>query len=391
MSSIIAEPLSAICTDRVRWLWEPYLPRGKLAILDGDPGVGKSLLTVDIAARLSRGGPMPNGVTLDRPHVTLLLSGEDRAQDTIAPRTAAAQADLTRIYVLASTDGAQMSFPADLGTLEEEMRERRADLVVIDPIMAFLPPEVAANNDQSVRGALNLFAALAAPLRLHNPPGPASPQGRREQSPPPRAGQHRDYRRRTGRSSGRSSSNGPGPSRGRAHQVQPRTVPTRTWAFGSKSDAHRRALVEWTGALNIGADYLDLPGPSSLQPRDVAVNWLVDQLAARAATGGGTLPGGCGSAQSRSGRFAARRSISGVSGPARRPAGRPARLVLVRPECGVAQELRRSRGPTTCQRHSSRLNKAVLERFLNKPAAQARADALPCLHCGLVWFRYARD
>ena len=216
------------------------------------------------------------------------------------------------------------------------MRERRADLVVIDPIMAFLPPEVAANNDQSVRGALNLFAALAAPLRLHNPPGPASPQGRREQSPPPRAGQHRDYRRvRAGLLAG------PHPTDPDLRVVAPPSPtshsPHPALGFRIKSDAHRRALVEWTGALNIGADYLDLPGPSSLQPRDVAVNWLVDQLAARAATGGGTLPGGCGSAHPGADASPREDRYQGEV-PARRPAGRPARLVLVRPECGVAQE-----------------------------------------------------
>jgi hypothetical protein len=278
MSSINVEPLSAICSERIRWLWEPYLPRGKLAILDGDPGVGKSLLTVDIAARLSRGGPMPNGATLDRPHVSLLLSGEDKVRDTIAPRAAAAGADLARIYVLASTDGAHMSFPADLGTLEEEIRERRADLVVIDPIMAFLPPEVAANNDQCVRGVLNLFAVLAARtdctillvrhLRkagagkaLHRGLGSIGIIGA------VRAGLMA----------------GPHPTDPDLRVVAPtksnlaQSPPALEFRIGS--DAHRRAVMQWTGELKIGADYLDLPGSAPLQPRDVAVNWLIDQLA----------------------------------------------------------------------------------------------------------------
>ena len=82
----VAEPLSRVVPGAVRWLWEPYLPRGKLAVLDGDPNVGKSLLSVDLAARLSRGGPLPDGTPLDRPHATLLLSGEDAAADTLRPR-----------------------------------------------------------------------------------------------------------------------------------------------------------------------------------------------------------------------------------------------------------------------------------------------------------------
>ena len=85
MSCLRLSPLSRITSTKVRWLWEPFLPRGKLAILDGDPGVGKSLLTVDLAARLSRGLPLPNGAVPDRPHVTLLLGAEDAAADTTRP------------------------------------------------------------------------------------------------------------------------------------------------------------------------------------------------------------------------------------------------------------------------------------------------------------------
>ena len=60
------EPFTGVaCADveaaSVEWLWEPYLARGKLAVLDGDPGTGKSFVTIDIAARLSRGSSMPNG------------------------------------------------------------------------------------------------------------------------------------------------------------------------------------------------------------------------------------------------------------------------------------------------------------------------------------------
>src|SRR5438874_3237412 len=106
MSALNAEPLSNVRPETVRWLWEPYLPRGKLALLDGDPGVGKSLLTIDLAARLSRGGPLPDGSmaglceagpavaglceagpgsqspTTGRPHTTLFLSAEDDLDTT---------------------------------------------------------------------------------------------------------------------------------------------------------------------------------------------------------------------------------------------------------------------------------------------------------------------
>src|SRR5436305_1334965 len=106
MSTLIAESLSRVRPERVRWLWEPYLPRGKLAVLDGDPGIGKSLLTTDLAARLSRGGPLPGGASAGRPHVTLPLNAEDDPADTPRPRAEAAGADLDRVVAVANAAGA---------------------------------------------------------------------------------------------------------------------------------------------------------------------------------------------------------------------------------------------------------------------------------------------
>jgi hypothetical protein len=162
MSGLAASPLSRIGPRGIAWLWPSYLPRGKLAILDGDPGVGKSLMTIDIAARLSRAAPLPDGTVPGRPHVTLLLNGEDSPADTTRPRAEAAGADLDRVIVVESPDDAPLYFPARLPDLEELIRTDAVDLVVIDPIMAFLPQEVAATLDQCVRRGLGPLARLAA-------------------------------------------------------------------------------------------------------------------------------------------------------------------------------------------------------------------------------------
>jgi AAA domain len=160
MSPLCSEPLSQVRFENIRWLWEGFLPRGRLALLDGNPGVGKSLITIDLAARLSRGGPLPNGTPAGRPHVTLLLGVEDHTADTIRPRAEAAGADLDRVHIV-SGSGEPILFPDRIPALEELIRARSADLVVIDPVLAFLPPEVAANLDQCVRRAMNPLAALA--------------------------------------------------------------------------------------------------------------------------------------------------------------------------------------------------------------------------------------
>jgi hypothetical protein len=163
-------PLTAVrCTDivptRVAWLWEPYLARGKMAVLDGDPGMGKSLATIDIAARITRGSPFPGGSARREPAAVLFLNAEDDATDTIQPRVVAAGGDPDRVHVLAAPGlGSERlpQFPDDTSALEDAVRDTRAALVVIDPMMAFFPPTVSANNDQCIRTALSPLAAVAA-------------------------------------------------------------------------------------------------------------------------------------------------------------------------------------------------------------------------------------
>jgi hypothetical protein len=152
-----------VAPTRVHWLWKPYLARGKLCILDGDPGTGKSFLAIDLAARLSRGGPLPDGQTLNRTHNTVLISAEDHAGDTIRPRLEAAGADLDRIQIVApGLDTRLPVLPDDFNALRWFIDVARADLIVIDPIMAFLGQGIWANSDQSIRRVFTELSRLAA-------------------------------------------------------------------------------------------------------------------------------------------------------------------------------------------------------------------------------------
>ena len=87
----------------IHWLWRPYLACGKLALLDGDPGAGKSLLTADLAARLTRGGRMPDGAWRRKKANVLFLNAEDGLDDTLRPRLDPAGADLTLVIRRVST------------------------------------------------------------------------------------------------------------------------------------------------------------------------------------------------------------------------------------------------------------------------------------------------
>ena len=158
-----AQPCADIDPAPIHWLWKPYLARGKLAILDGDPGTGKSFVAVDLAARLSRGGPMPDGQPLPRPCVTLLMNAEDDWADTVRPRAGAAGADLARVFVVGSQSGSDPhpTFPDCHLDVVRLVAKHRADLLVIDPMMAYFPPRACVNSDQRIRQALAPLAALA--------------------------------------------------------------------------------------------------------------------------------------------------------------------------------------------------------------------------------------
>jgi hypothetical protein len=153
---VVAQPVS--------WLWPQRLPLGKLVILDGDPDLGKSLLSLDLCARLSTGRPFPDGGLGPGPANALVLSAEDTAADTIVPRLHRLGADLQRVFVWqrqGDDEGWPWHFPADAGWLDDALARTDARLAVIDPVMAFLDDSVLSASDQSVRRALGPLMHLA--------------------------------------------------------------------------------------------------------------------------------------------------------------------------------------------------------------------------------------
>jgi hypothetical protein len=161
----IGRLLSGVEPEEVSWLWPSWLALGKLALVDGDPGLGKSAMTLDLAARVSAGKPFPNGAECE-PAGVVLLSAEDGLADTIRPRLDAAGADTSRILTLATVpdeDGHDrlVSIPEDLGLIEKGIRRVGARLVVVDPLMAFLSGDTNSHRDQDVRRALAPLAGLA--------------------------------------------------------------------------------------------------------------------------------------------------------------------------------------------------------------------------------------
>src|SRR5882762_5019698 len=97
--------LDQLTPTRVQWLWPGRLPLGHLAMLDGDPGLGKSLVTLDLCARLSTGRPFPDGAPVGKPASVIVVNAEDGARDIIPGRLIAAGADLSQVQVFERDPG----------------------------------------------------------------------------------------------------------------------------------------------------------------------------------------------------------------------------------------------------------------------------------------------
>jgi hypothetical protein len=155
--------LQDVRPEPVTWLWPGRVAAGKLGLLVGDPGLGKSWITLDLAARVSTGRAMPDDTPAGPPGDVILLSAEDGLADTIRPRLDALGADVARIHhlaVLRAGEAERAVQLADTAALELAIRQQAARLVIIDPLVAYLG-STDAHRDAEVRGLMAPLAALA--------------------------------------------------------------------------------------------------------------------------------------------------------------------------------------------------------------------------------------
>ena len=163
--------LADVEPEQVEWLWMGRIPRGKLTLLDGDPGLGKSTIAYDIAARVTRGLAMPGETDGAAAADVVILSHEDGLADTIRPRLGAADADLRRVHAIqsvpAGASGARLpTLPDDLQQIIAVVEARAAALLIIDPLFAYLASEVDSFRDHDVRAALAPLGAAAERTRV---------------------------------------------------------------------------------------------------------------------------------------------------------------------------------------------------------------------------------
>ena len=151
----------------VEWLWQNRLSFGKPSMLDGDPDQGKSLVNLDLIARLTTGRPMPDGAPGPGVIPCLILQSEDNFDDTVVPRLKALGADLDKVYFWRDELGDQpLRLPVRCDLLERAVRQTGARYVSIDPLVSFLDRSVMLCSDHQVRLAMQPLVQLAESLHF---------------------------------------------------------------------------------------------------------------------------------------------------------------------------------------------------------------------------------
>lgn len=158
MKNAICEYYSNVKPVPVEWLWYPYIPFGKLTVIQGDPGEGKSTFALNLVAMLTKGQPMPDGFTYSKSRVAIYQCAEDGMADTIKPRLEQAGADCKKVAYIIDDD---IAVTLEDGRIETAIKETGASIFIIDPIQAFIPPDSDMLSATKMRSTLRKLAATA--------------------------------------------------------------------------------------------------------------------------------------------------------------------------------------------------------------------------------------
>jgi putative DNA primase/helicase len=170
---LIVQCAADITPEPVEWLWPGRIAIGKQTLLAGEAGLGKSQVTIGVAAAVSNGGPWPCGEGPAPLGNVIILSAEDGAADTVIPRLMAAGADRQRVHLISgvtSEDGKgrrAFDLQSDLDLLEAKIAEiGDVKLVIIDPISSYLGRKVDSHVNAAVRATLEPVGEMAERLRV---------------------------------------------------------------------------------------------------------------------------------------------------------------------------------------------------------------------------------
>ncbi len=142
----------------IEWLWYPYIPYGKITIIQGDPGEGKTTAILRIAAILSKGEKLPCDERENAPINIIYQTAEDGLNDTVKPRLIEADADCSRIKVI---DESTKNLTMLDKRIEQAIAETGARLIILDPIQAYIGAEINMNSANETRAVMSNLCALA--------------------------------------------------------------------------------------------------------------------------------------------------------------------------------------------------------------------------------------
>ncbi|RGF53864.1 AAA family ATPase [Clostridium sp. AF36-4] len=140
--------MSDVESKEISWLWYPFIPYGKLTIIQGDPGEGKTTLVLNIAAVLSKGQGLDEHMKPEQPLHIIYQTAEDGLADTVKPRLEKARADCNNIFVIDETD---VSLSMLDERIEQAILKEKAKLMILDPIQAYLGAKMDMNRANEAR------------------------------------------------------------------------------------------------------------------------------------------------------------------------------------------------------------------------------------------------
>ena len=161
-SSLKLISMSDIEVEEVEWLWYPYIPFGKVTIVHGDAGEGKTTMILQLAALLSKGEKLPCDDTEREPVNIIYQTAEDGLGDTIKPRLLAGGADCERIKVIDETESSLSLIDE---RIEKAIDETNAKVIIFDPIQAYVGEKIDINRANEVRSVLSKLKDLAEKKR----------------------------------------------------------------------------------------------------------------------------------------------------------------------------------------------------------------------------------
>ena len=149
--------MSEVDTQTVEWLWEPYIPFGKVTIVQGNPGEGKTTFALRLAAACTNRKPFPH-MAAHEPFNVIYQTAEDGLGDTIKPRLMEAEADLDRVLVI---DESKQGLSLSDERIERAIRQTRARLIILDPIQAYVGEKTDMNKANEIRPMFRRLAEIA--------------------------------------------------------------------------------------------------------------------------------------------------------------------------------------------------------------------------------------